>query len=319
MTTSRHWRVPPEVAQRRLDFAVRRAFDLSWQQSRDYIARGKVSINGEGCRDAARLVAAGDTLTFDLDARNLPREEPDDLRQRVLFIDAHLVVLNKPPGLSTVPYDAADTDTVMARLQRSLAKGRPQDKDGGARRDSQLLLVHRLDRNTSGLMLFARSELAQRNLKTMLRKHAIERIYHAMVHGELLAPITFRSQLLADRGDGLRGSWERATEKARRQSPEGRLAVTHVRPLAPLRGATLVQCQLETGRTHQIRIHLAEAAHPLLGETLYLRDFTGTPLDAPRLCLHSATLALHHPVSGAALHFELPLPEDMETVRRRLA
>jgi 23S rRNA pseudouridine1911/1915/1917 synthase len=114
-----------------------------------------------------------------------------------------------------------------------------------------------------------------------------------------------------DRGDGLRGS---APEGLR----AGQLAVTHVERIERLQGATLIGCRLETGRTHQIRIHLAERGHPLLGETVYVRDFKGTPIPAPRLMLHAAELGFEHPADGREMLFEAPPPADFEETLARL-
>jgi 23S rRNA pseudouridine1911/1915/1917 synthase len=178
-------------------------------------------------------------------------------------------------------------------------------------------VVHRLDRNTSGLIVFARTRRAAEGLKEQFREHTAHRRYLAIAHGRVEAR-TFRSHLMLDRGDGMRGSSERAREKGGKGVRGGKLAVTHVAPVELLAAATLLECRLETGRTNQIRIHLAEAGHPLVGETMYLRDFPGRPLPAPRLMLHAARLGFVHPVTGEQLLFELPLPADMERVLRAL-
>jgi 23S rRNA pseudouridine1911/1915/1917 synthase len=117
---------------------------------------------------------------------------------------------------------------------------------------------------------------------------------------------------VADRGDGLRGSSRLS------RSAEGREAVTHVEPLEALAGATLVACRLETGRTHQIRIHLSEAGHPIVGERVYIRAYAGRRIEAPRLMLHAAELGFVHPATGLEVHWELPLPADMRSLLERL-
>jgi 23S rRNA pseudouridine1911/1915/1917 synthase len=133
----------------------------------------------------------------------------------------------------------------------------------------------------------------------------VERRYVALAHGSVRAA-THHSRLVKDRGDGRRGSTEH---------PElGRDSVTHVKPLEALAGATLVECRLETGRTHQIRIHLAESGHPLVGERVYGRSYRGERIEAPRLMLHAFELGFEHPTTGKPLHFEQPMPEDMERV-----
>jgi 23S rRNA pseudouridine1911/1915/1917 synthase len=160
--------------------------------------------------------------------------------------------------------------------------------------------------------MFARTLDAKRTLKQQFRVHSVHRRYVAVAHGHVQAQ-SVASRLVRDRGDGRRGSTENPTL--------GRDAVTHIGFLERLDGATLVECRLETGRTHQIRIHLAEQGHPLLGETLYLKGYGGPLIDAPRLMLHARELGFIHPSTGQPLHFEEPIPDDMrlviETLRRR--
>jgi 23S rRNA pseudouridine1911/1915/1917 synthase len=176
-----------------------------------------------------------------------------------------------------------------------------------------LRVVHRLDRDTSGLIVFARTVEAGRHLVQMFRKHDLERVYWAVAHGRVRAQ-TIESYLVRDRGDGLRGST--------RLAGVGKRAVTHLRPIEYLNGYTLVECRIETGRTHQIRIHLAEAGHIVCGEKVYRRRLHGPPLEdqsgAERQALHAARLALKHPVTGASLEFEMSLPPDMVRLLARL-
>ena len=170
--------------------------------------------------------------------------------------------------------------------------------------------VHRLDRDTSGLMVFALSPAAEQALTRMFREHAIERRYVAVVHGHP-GERAVESFFVRDRGDGLRGSTPRG-----REEPGAQHAVTHVRPLERVGDYALVECRLETGRTHQIRIHLAEIGHMLCGEKTYTRPAPGAPpttdrSGAPRQALHSAELHLPHPVTRQPLHFRSPLPPDL--------
>jgi 23S rRNA pseudouridine1911/1915/1917 synthase len=280
----------------------------------------------------------------------------------VIYADAHVIVVAKPAGLSTVPYEAesgpkgmAKEDTLEARvrawIERHAAAGRPGRPNLG--------IVHRLDKETTGLIVFTRTWLAKKSLSAQFRRHSVHRRYLAIAHGEV-RPQTMRSVLVADRGDGLRGSSTRAQHGrvagagapdgrvagagapdgrvagagapdgrvagagapdgrvAGAGAPDGRVAVTHVEPLEALRGATLVACRLETGRTHQIRIHLSEAGHPIVGERVYIRRYAGPLLEAPRLMLHAAELGFVHPATERAMHWELPPPDDMRAVLERL-
>jgi len=170
-------------------------------------------------------------------------------------------------------------------------------------------VVQRLDRETSGLIVFSRTTAARDALRRQFRAHSVHRRYVALVHGRL-ASRTFASRLVEDRGDGLRGSTT---------NPKlGRDAVTRTRVLEILSGATLVECTLETGRTHQIRIHLSEAGHPLVGERVYVRGFHEPLIEAPRLMLHAAELGFLHPKDGREMTFTEPMPADMVAVLERL-
>ncbi|HZU85097.1 MAG TPA: RluA family pseudouridine synthase, partial [Polyangiaceae bacterium] len=159
---------------------------------------------------------------------------------------------------------------------------------------------------------FARTWLAKQRLASQFRKHTVVRRYLAVAHGDVRSR-TIRSWLLDDRGDGLRGSARGAPP------PHAREAVTHVEALRRLSGATLVACRLQTGRTHQIRIHLSEMGHPLVGERVYIRGWVGEPIAAPRLMLHAAELGFVHPATEREMRWEQPMPADMQEVVDRLA
>jgi 23S rRNA pseudouridine1911/1915/1917 synthase len=185
--------------------------------------------------------------------------------------------------------------------------------------------VHRLDRETSGLMVFARTVDAERHLGHQFRKHTVHRRYLAIVHGRIDKARTFDTHLVRDRGDGRRGSTTLPNV--------GKRAITHIKPLEDLGDYTLIECRLETGRTHQIRIHLAEAGHMLCGEKVYHQQLGGCrpskariaqsaltgpatratpPADskAPRIMLHAAELGFEHPITGEPLLFKMEPPED---------
>jgi 23S rRNA pseudouridine1911/1915/1917 synthase len=165
--------------------------------------------------------------------------------------------------------------------------------------------------------VFTRTLAAKKKLQQAFRVHAIERRYVALAHGVVSAQ-HHETFLVRDRGDGLRGSFGRFRSSRGQMPADAKRAVTDVRPLAALRGATLTECQLSTGRQHQIRIHLSEAGHPLLGELVYIRDFHQPLLPAPRIMLHAAVLGFAHPGTGRPLHFEMPPPEDFVAVQKGL-
>lgn len=178
------------------------------------------------------------------------------------------------------------------------------------RKRYSVIAVHRLDRDTSGLMIFARTQSIAQSLGKAFKNHRVVRKYHAVVHGHP-AEQTFDSTLVRDRGDGHRGS----KPADRGDDPTEQRAITHIRPIEKIGEYSLIECQLETGRTHQIRIHLSEAGHLLCGDAIYCRNRDGitTPdkSNAPRQALHSATLAFDHPITGAKLSFKMPWPADL--------
>jgi 23S rRNA pseudouridine1911/1915/1917 synthase len=185
----------------------------------------------------------------------------------------------------------------------------------------QVFAVHRLDRNTSGLMLFARTRQAEHRLVGMFRRHTIQREYVAVCHG-IIAPQTIESMLVRDRGDGLRGSLPANPTEEQLESAER--AVTHILGSKPIAGGaySLLRLRLETGRTHQIRIHLSEAGHRLCGEPMYNLDTDGNVLadasQAPRQALHSDRLVFTHPITGQHMKFEMPWPKELANWIRSL-
>jgi 23S rRNA pseudouridine1911/1915/1917 synthase len=279
---------------------------VSWGKARSWIEAGKVRVGDEVTTEATARVVAGGVVTVDEQAPRLRgRASPEEAQ--VVHVDAQVIVVAKPSGVSTVPYEGQDQnqgDTLDARVRRWLER-RPGAASRGRR--PELGVVHRLDKETSGLVVFARTWLAKQRLSSQFRKHTTERRYLAIAHGDVRS-WTARSFLLENRGDGLRGS-ARGTP-----GPAAREAITHVERLEGLVGATLVACRLETGRTHQIRIHLSEAGHPLVGEPVYVRGYTGALLDAPRLMLHATELGFVHPATDRLVRWELPMPDDMTAV-----
>lgn len=297
-------RVPAELAGP-LDRAVRTLWGVSWGKARAWIEGGKMRVGAEIVREPTARVAAGAELAMDARA---PRKGARPAAQLdVVHADAHVVVVNKPAGVSTVPYDESDVDTLEARVRAWLER----KGDARGRGRPALGIVHRLDKETSGLVVFTRTWLAKKSLASQFRHHTVHRRYLAIAHGDV-RPRTIRSFLMEDRGDGLRGS-ARGTPP-----PSAREAITHVERIEALAGATLVGCRLETGRTHQIRIHLSECGHPIVGERVYVRGWSGPLIEAPRLMLHAAELGFVHPGTQHEMRWELPMPDDMRAVLDRL-
>jgi len=285
----------------------------SWSKARELCTGGRVWVDGERSTDPARRMAAGERIELRTGAPVLRREAVP--REAVLHCDADVVVVRKPAGLLTVPFEKEDHDTLL-----SLTRVTVRRLEAALGKDSNpsLRAVQRLDKDTSGLVVFARNVRAQRLLQEQLTEHSVTRRYLALVHGDASDAI-YDSLLVPDRGDGRRGSWG-VFRKAQGEPPESaRQATTHVTVLKRFAVASLVACELETGRQHQIRIHLAEAGHPLLGETVYVREWHGAALPAPRLMLHASVLGFVHPRTGRPVRFEDPPPDDFEAVLRNLA
>lgn len=305
------WTVPDDLAGKALDGIVKTMADVPWSLARRWIESGKIAVNGTTCTAGTKHVVAGAVITRHPRAPSARAVRVAEARDELIeYVDASVVVVRKPAGISTVPFgDEAPSDresTLDAIVRDVLAK---RDHLRGR---APLGVVQRLDKATSGLLVFARSFAAKKHLGQQLRNHSMRRIYMAIAHGDVPKK-TFRSRLVENRGDGLRGSL-REDERAM----EGQMAITHVEPLERLAGATLVSCRLETGRTHQIRIHLAEAGHPLVGETVYVRKFVGTLIKAPRLMLHARELGFVHPRTNEVLVFEQEPPNDFQAMLAQL-
>lgn len=269
--------------------------DKSWNEVRRLARTGKIFIDGAVRLDPTELIPAGGELEL---RQNAPRatRTPSLPRSAVLYVDAQVVVVQKPSGVSTVPYDENERGTLDQLVMETLSE---------RGRRAPLGIVHRIDKETSGVVVFARTTAAKLGLKNQFRFHTVGRRYVAIAHGVVKSG-TIRSRLVQDRGDGRRGSTE--------NEELGREAITHVTALESLRGATLLECRLETGRTHQIRIHLAERGHPLVGERVYSKSYRGELLPAPRVMLHARELSFEHPTTGQQLSFSQAMPDDMQAV-----
>jgi len=288
----------------------------SWSQVRGLIAGRRVKLNGELWLDDARRLKDGDAV----EVLGRPEAKPQLVDNIVLrHVDEHVVVVEKPAGIPTMRHPA-ERDWMESRrllvptlddlVLRQLGQRLPRRKHEPRPR---LRIVHRLDKQTSGLVVFARTVDAERGLGAQFKRHTVTRRYLAVVPG-LVPRQTLRSSLVRDRGDGKRGSTT--------LSGVGKEAVTHVEVAEPLSGYTLISCRLETGRTHQIRIHLAELGHPVCGDPVYRGRYAQPPVSdvsgAPRLALHATELGFVHPLTGEAMHWEMPLPPDLRAFLERL-
>jgi 23S rRNA pseudouridine1911/1915/1917 synthase len=288
---------------------VRSQTGVSWSRARSLCSEGRVKVDGQRCLDPATRIAADAVVAVD---QHGPKLSKGPLaKEAIVFADRDLVVVDKPAGMLTVADEEGSKET-LAEYTRTLLR-----RMSGRASEPGLGVVQRLDKDTSGLIVFTRTAEAKRVLATQFRDHSIDRVYHAIAHGTV--PETrIETFLVMDRGDGLRGSHGHY-RRARGDPPtDAKRSVTHVRPIEVLAGATLVECRLETGRQHQIRIHLSELGHALLGERVYIRDHVGAPMEAPRVMLHARTLGFAHPRSGARMQFERDAPEDFQAMLERM-
>jgi len=243
---------------------------------------------------------------------------PDKSPLTIRHLDEHLVVVEKPAMINTVrhPLERDWTETrksLSPTLEDLTIKAIHETGKLRKGAKSRLRVVQRLDKETSGLLVFARTVEAERGLGKQFHQHSVERKYLALVPG-LLMPQRIESYLVRDRGDGRRGSLE--------NSQQGKIAITHVTIVERLNGFTLMGCKLETGRTHQIRIHLAEKGHPVCGDRVYRNTVDGKLLPDgsgfPRVALHAAELGFIHPISGQKMNWTMDMPEDLQKLITRL-
>ena len=318
-TSDQVFHVTPEQNQQTLITLLRIWLpEQSWSRLRKLLQGRHVQVNGNLCLDEGRKLKPKDVVKVLAHSQARPPREED---VRIRFLDKHLVIVEKPAGVTTLRHaEERDWPSRRKQLQPTLDELLPRvlaEYDStsvvSGKRSHRIRAVHRLDRETSGLMVFARTPEAEQALVKLFRDHTMNRAYWAIALGRVTAQ-TIQSDLVRDRGDGRRGS---TTLK-----DIGKHAVTHVRPLEELNGYTVIECRLETGRTHQIRIHLSEAGHILCGEKVYHTPLFAPriedPSHAPRIALHAYELGFTHPISGEELLFRMPIPSDVRDLLKRL-
>lgn len=294
--------------------------DRSWSQVRRLVDSRRVRVSQQLCLDHARRVAEGEPVAL-LEHPAPPPPSRTDIVIR--FCDAHLVVVEKPAGMTTLrspeeKHWSRERRALQPTLDEAVWHSLRRRGKARGRVPRRLYPVHRLDRETSGLMVFALSHQGFEGLASQFRLHTIQRTYWAVVYGAVTQARKIESHLTDDRGDGLRGSARNDVDNA----DDGKLAITHVRPLERLGSCTLVECRLETGRTHQIRIHLSELGHRVCGDKVYIRDFRRPPQSdtsgLSRQALHACELGFVHPTTGEHLSFKMPFPGDLAQFVERL-
>ena len=286
----------------RLDRRMRELHpDLSWTRIRNAIERGQVTVNGAVQQDPGGEVSASATIDFDASRKARPRARLDLAR---LYEDEEILVIDKPAGLLTIPSypEARDSeDTVLRRAQDYARFLHGRSGYAG--------MLHRLDRDTSGALAIALTREAHREGRELFAEHKFERWYLALVEG------------VPEHGSGsirapISNDYVSGRRRVARSVEEGRHAVTHFKVKEVYRNAALLELQLETGRQHQIRIHLEQLGHPLIGERVYTGD-SNHPR-AARPMLHAWRLEFPHPLRRKLISAEAPVPADFAKTQARL-
>lgn len=290
----------------RLDKALAEATDLSRERVKALIGEGKVELDGQVATSASTKVKAGSSFLIHLPPPSDPQALPQDIPITVVYEDEHLVVVDKPAGMVVHPA-AGNPDGTLVNALLHHCKGQLSGIGGVARPG----IVHRIDKDTSGLLVVAKSDAAHEGLAKQFADHSLERAYLAVCGGHPSPP--------SGTVDARLGRSDRDRKKMAvlpDDSTRGKHAVTHYKTLERLDNAALIECRLETGRTHQVRVHLASIGHALIGDPVYGRTPAAIrpilkALDFHRQALHAARLGFIHPVTGNRLSFASELPDDM--------
>ena len=305
-------RLAPAHAGWRLDRALADAVPtLSRERLKSLIRSGAVEAAGQPVRDPATKVRGEEAFRVAVPEPTAAHNEPQDIPLKVVFEDEHLLVLDKPAGLVVHPAAGNLDGTLVNALLHHC--GGSLSGIGGVARPG---IVHRIDKDTSGLLVVAKSDVAHEGLAKQFAAHSIDRRYLAIVNG---VPGSAQGKIDAP----LARSAANRKKIAIVEGSRGKRAVTHWRRLQPLRDAALVECRLETGRTHQVRVHMASIGHPLVGDPVYGRAGKThgkllKELQFYRQALHAAELGFTHPVTKHRLSFSSPMPPDMQELKRAL-
>ena len=283
--SSESFRVEPGETGERLDRLAGRRLEISRSSARRLIEDGLVLVTGKQ-ESPSYKVREGDAISAEVPE---PGVSPEDIPVPVVFEDEHLIVVDKPAGLVVHPGAGNPSGTLVnALLSRGVSGGDDADRPG---------VVHRLDRDTSGLMVVAKGEPAYSGLVGMMSRREVERVYRAVVLGAGLPETgTVDSPVGRD-----------PDNPTFMTAGLGKHAVTHFERIGEADGYAMLRVRLETGRTHQIRVHLSAIGHPVYADPLY-----GTPVPGRRLWLHAEKLSFRHPTTGEEYEFEAPIPEDLD-------
>ncbi len=297
--------VPPSLDGERIDAALAKMMGISRSTIADYAERSLIKMNGKLVGKSDR-VAADAWLEIELPMAQpalqvIPVEVPD---LKIVYQDDHIVVIDKPAGVAAHPSVGWDGPTVLGVL---LARGISVTTSGAPERQG---IVQRLDVGTSGLMMVAKTELAYSRLKQMFRDRKVHKVYHAIIQGH---PDPFEGTIDAPIGRHPKAEFKFAVMN------EGKPSITHYKLVEAFPGASLIEIVLETGRTHQIRVHFSAFKHPLVGDTMYGADpKLAAKLGLPRQWLHAMKLSFVHPITDEPVEFLSSYPADLNAVLEQL-
>lgn len=294
-----------DQAGERLDsFAAARLTQLSRSRIGALIQAEQILLNDQPAAKSCRL-SVGDRITVLVPDPEDSTPHPVEIPLDIVYEDSDLLVLNKPKGLVVHPAPGHADDTLVNGLLAHC--GESLSGINGERRPG---IVHRIDKDTSGLLVVAKNDLAHQGLSRQFETHSIDRVYETIVFGRMRegqgtidAPI---------------GRSQNDRKKMAVNARHGKNAVTHYAVLKQFQRFTYLSCRLETGRTHQIRVHLSSVGHPVLGDSVYGNVVPGFSLDFEGQCLHARVLGFDHPLTGKHLYFESPLPEYFKKVLMKL-
>jgi len=307
--------VPTHSSGQRLDQVATQLFnDYSRAQLQQWIRDGKLSVNGQAVVKPKHRLSGSEQLNLCVELSAHSDDLPEDIPLSVLYKDEHLLVVNKPAGMVVHPGAGNPNGTLVNALLHYDENLALQPRAG---------IVHRLDKDTSGALLVARDDVTRQLLSAMLKARDIHRYYSALVWGECEAEGTIDLPLGRHPVDRVRMAVRPASDH------NARPAVTHYRLQQAFPGMSLLQVKLETGRTHQIRVHLTHQGFPLVGDQTYRNkgSINRLPVDAslqqnlenfPRQCLHAAKLEWQHPISKDMLKVQAPMPEDFADLLEHL-
>ena len=305
-------RLEPAHAGWRLDRALAAAVPtLSRERLKNLIRSGAVETSGTAVRDPASKVRGDESLRLVVPEPTPAHNEAQEIPLTIVFEDEHLLVVDKAAGLVVHPA-AGNLDGTLVNALLHHCAGKLSGIGGVARPG----IVHRIDKHTSGLLVVAKTDVAHEGLARQFAAHSIDRRYLAILNGVPAATGGIIDAPLAR-------SAANRKKIAIVEGQRGKRAVTHWKRIKPLKDAALVECRLETGRTHQVRVHMASIGHPLLGDPVYGRSgkthgklLKGLGFD--RQALHAAELGFIHPVTKNRLSFSSPMPPDMQELMRAL-